>query len=106
MFRLRLKKDIPFPDTVRAFLHAEKVRQDVRAELAEEIENMLPLVLSDYDPNIDPDSINAETTYSLFALNRALAHTKELGIKKKRYTYITALFERGLKVIKNKRNDI
>jgi hypothetical protein len=85
---------------LKNYFQAEIIREKIREEMRKEMD--IPLVIS--GPDIKEEVyINGYTTYEMFTLNNMLAHTKELGIKKSKWNYITDLFTRGLKVIKSKK---
>lgn len=90
-------------EKLRRYLRAELVHNAIRDEIRKELETM-PLILSDHTYQED-EYVNSYTTHEMFTLNNMLAHTKELGVKKKKkYNYITTLFLRGYKIIKNRKD--
>lgn len=89
---MKSRKDEKLPN----FFQADIVRREIGESLSITLHNY---EFDDYKD--DNEFINANTTKAILK-NNNLAHTRELGNKKPKHNYITALLMVGIRIVKSK----
>lgn len=90
-------------ERIKRYFKIEREHEHIRDEIRKDMQ--MPLVISSPDIK-EEEYINGYTTHEMFALNdkdylHKRAQTKELGIKKPKHNYITALLRTmGIRIIK------